>query len=165
MTRITRKLMILAVAVFSLTAFLATSVASGQPMNGHATAASIAGAPRNHVRPRTTQSTPNAARRVSSWDLINAWWFWNPAGGYSLAVMPNAAGRSVAAYDARRVFNDAVSMAGVWPFSPSVYNSLYNQFRCHAYFYWLRNKLQWNLDTWRPDVGFWSTVAAQCNPQ
>lgn len=42
-------------------------------------------------------------------------------------------------------------------------NAMYNQFVCHADFAppW---KESWNLDTWRPDVGLWTTILRKCNP-
>ena len=42
-------------------------------------------------------------------------------------------------------------------------NSMYNQFICHADFAppW---KESWNLDSWRPDVGLWTTIIRKCNP-
>lgn len=45
----------------------------------------------------------------------------------------------------------------------SLNHSMYLQFVCHADWAppW---RASWNLDTWRPDVGYWRTVRAQCNP-
>ena len=47
---------------------------------------------------------------------------------------------------------------------PSTYqrNNLHDQLACHAYN--ATFKSPWNLDTWRPDVGYPATVAALCNP-
>ncbi len=41
-----------------------------------------------------------------------------------------------------------------------------DQFYCHWDIVRLRapNKESWNLDSWRPNVGYWNTVRAQCNP-
>jgi hypothetical protein len=40
--------------------------------------------------------------------------------------------------------------------------SLLSQFRCHAAF--ALHKPRWNLEAWRPDVGYTRTVLAECNP-
>ncbi|MGG1684281.1 DUF2599 domain-containing protein [Pseudalkalibacillus sp. NRS-1564] len=37
-----------------------------------------------------------------------------------------------------------------------------DQFYCHVDF--AKNKTPWNLDPWRPNVSYWATVNAQCNP-
>jgi hypothetical protein len=41
-------------------------------------------------------------------------------------------------------------------------NGMKDQFRCHVGFAF--NKPTWDLDEWRPDVGYVKTVAARCNP-
>jgi hypothetical protein len=102
-------------------------------------------------------ASPTAPQSATSWDLVNAWW-----SGQTLKVMPNLAGRILARYDAMRLLNDSLNMAGWARLSSHQYNSLLNQLKCHAYF--ADSKPQWNLDAWRPDVGFWSTVSARCNP-
>jgi hypothetical protein len=44
--------------------------------------------------------------------------------------------------------------------------SMRNQYICHQRFVALYspNKPTWNLDEWRPDVGYWETVNQKCNP-
>lgn len=51
-----------------------------------------------------------------------------------------------------------------WDKSPwtSIYNSMYNQFICHAQYVLLKDK--WNLEPTRADVGYLGTVWALCNP-
>jgi hypothetical protein len=41
-----------------------------------------------------------------------------------------------------------------------------DQFRCHVEFARIAepDKPSWNLELWRPDVGYLATVLAQCNP-
>lgn len=39
---------------------------------------------------------------------------------------------------------------------------LKDQYKCHVYF--ATNKSRWNLDTWRPSVGYAKTVRKACNP-
>lgn len=41
-------------------------------------------------------------------------------------------------------------------------NNLHDQLACHAYNAGFKSP--WNLETWRPDVGYAATVAAACNP-
>jgi hypothetical protein len=41
-------------------------------------------------------------------------------------------------------------------------NGMKDQFRCHVGF--ARDKATWDLDEWRPDVGYVRTVAEKCNP-
>lgn len=45
-------------------------------------------------------------------------------------------------------------------------DGLKNQYECHQVFVAVRSprKPSWNLDEWRPDVSFWATVRASCNP-
>lgn len=38
-----------------------------------------------------------------------------------------------------------------------------DQYKCHVNF--AKNKVPWNLEPWRPDVGYVATVAARCNPE
>jgi hypothetical protein len=40
---------------------------------------------------------------------------------------------------------------------------MYNQLACHAL--GAPDKATWNLEPWRPDVGFLATVTAACNPE
>lgn len=42
-------------------------------------------------------------------------------------------------------------------------NGMTDQYWCHANF--AKNKNNWNLEPWRPDVGYWETVLAGCNPE
>ncbi|MFF4509297.1 DUF2599 domain-containing protein [Streptomyces sp. NPDC001401] len=44
--------------------------------------------------------------------------------------------------------------------------SMRNQYICHQQFVaiYSPNKPTWNLDEWRPDVGYWETVNQKCNP-
>lgn len=46
------------------------------------------------------------------------------------------------------------------------YNGMRDQFICHQQIVALRDpfKATWNLDTWRPDVGYLETVNTRCNP-
>jgi hypothetical protein len=46
--------------------------------------------------------------------------------------------------------------------SHDVRASLANQLRCHATF--ASNKPVWDLEAWRPNVGYADTVLHACNP-
>jgi hypothetical protein len=45
-------------------------------------------------------------------------------------------------------------------------DGLKNQYVCHQVFVAVHSprKVTWDLDEWRPDVDFWATVRASCNP-
>ncbi|MGO4860156.1 DUF2599 domain-containing protein [Arthrobacter sp. 2MCAF14] len=45
-------------------------------------------------------------------------------------------------------------------------NGMRDQLICHQEYVAIRtpNKATWNLDEWRPDVGYWDTVLSNCNP-
>ena len=45
-------------------------------------------------------------------------------------------------------------------------NGMRDQYICHQQIVAIRapNKASWNLDEYRPDVGYAATVNAQCNP-
>jgi hypothetical protein len=47
------------------------------------------------------------------------------------------------------------------------HDNMRDQFFCHWDVVRLvaPNKASWNLDNWRPNVGYWATVRANCNPQ
>jgi hypothetical protein len=44
----------------------------------------------------------------------------------------------------------------------NVRESLTDQLECHIAF--APNKAMWNLETWRPNVGYAATVLHECNP-
>ncbi len=79
--------------------------------------------------------------------------------GLSYQVYPTGWGRSAPQYVHNgRGWEEAVSK-GV-----PRRQGLYEQYTCHPWSAIARVKSSWNLDTWRPTVGFWKTVAAACNP-
>ncbi|MFD8098183.1 DUF2599 domain-containing protein [Nocardia fluminea] len=45
------------------------------------------------------------------------------------------------------------------------YWSMHNQFTCHSDWWWTQGKQKWNLEPKRPNVGYWNTMTAQCNPK
>jgi hypothetical protein len=107
-------------------------------------------------------SAANAA--VGARQLVAYAEWTHPAEGYRLHVMPTHVGRDHAKNAAKKALNQAVTSAGTVPFTMTVpiYDSLRNQLKCHAVF--VPDKQHWNLEAWRPDVGYAQTVAAFCNP-
>jgi uncharacterized protein DUF2599 len=45
-------------------------------------------------------------------------------------------------------------------------NGMRDQYICHVQIVSIRapGKATWNLDEWRPDVGYWQTINSSCNP-
>lgn len=95
--------------------------------------------------------------------MAGAEWL-HPPEGYRLTVRPSRYGRLHAAADPSRALREALHAARPTPLQLTAHqhDSLLNQLRCHAVFAGL--KPRWNLETWRPDVGYAATVAALCNP-
>ncbi len=97
-------------------------------------------------------------------DLIDRANWWRATSGWILVVRPTTAART---------FNG-------WFPSVAGWNELYdkwkdhgldtnlgsmrNQYICHQQFSWFGGGPTWDLEEWRPDVGYASTVAAECNP-
>jgi hypothetical protein len=88
----------------------------------------------------------------------------HPAAGHRLHVTPTAAGRDHASRRPSKALRQAFHSAGTVPFTmtTSIRDSLLNQLKCHAVF--ASAKPHWNLEAWRPDVGYAGTVEAFCNP-
>jgi hypothetical protein len=84
--------------------------------------------------------------------------------GFRLHVQPSQRGRTHAAAAPTVALDQALRAAGPHPLdlTPSILQSLTNQLKCHAVF--AQRKPWWDLETWRPDVGFTATVFAACNP-
>ncbi|MFD8493712.1 DUF2599 domain-containing protein [Amycolatopsis sp. NPDC059657] len=88
-------------------------------------------------------------------------WLTDPKGP-RLAVFPTEYGRTSAPASAwASAWNEVVALA------PSAnQQNMKDQFRCHYDFARATapDKPSWNLEQWRPDVGYLATVLAQCNP-
>jgi hypothetical protein len=84
--------------------------------------------------------------------------------GFRLHVRPSRYGRGHADRNPARALREALRLARPAPLklTPSARRSLDNQLRCHAVF--APRKPLWNLESWRPDVGFVATVRRLCNP-
>lgn len=88
----------------------------------------------------------------------------HPPEGYRLHVTPTKAGRAHARNHASKALQQAIQSAGTVPFTmtTSIHDSLLNQLKCHAVY--APSKPHWNLEAWRPNVGYTATVEAFCNP-
>jgi hypothetical protein len=75
-----------------------------------------------------------------------------------LVVTPTGCGFAWAHLHVTDAFDEAARKAG----GVINYARLHDQFECHSFFATFKPK--WDLEPWRPDVGYWSTVAARCNP-
>jgi hypothetical protein len=95
--------------------------------------------------------------------IAHAHWT-HPGQGYRLIVRPNHYGRQHAASSPSLALSQAVRAARPTPLrlTKSIHESLLNQLRCHAEF--VPNKPTWDLESWRPNVGYTKTVEAECNP-
>jgi hypothetical protein len=78
--------------------------------------------------------------------------------------MPSIYGRNYAPEAVKTALAEALRAARPTPLklTPTIRGSLYNQLRCHADF--APRKPLWDLEAWRPDIGYYRTVAALCNP-
>jgi hypothetical protein len=115
--------------------------------------------------PVATDSSPVAPpHQGSSLRLVTAAHWSATTQGFRLSVRPSRAGRAHAATHPKRALTEALGAAGPRPLTltSSMSRSLTNQLECHAVF--ARTKPRWNLETWRPDIGFTATVLAACNP-
>ena len=92
-----------------------------------------------------------------------ATWIDDPP-GYQLVVKPSKYGRKHAASYGSRALKQALSFARPAPvkMTKDMHESLRNQLRCHAVF--APHKATWNLESFRPNVGYEQTVAASRNP-
>jgi hypothetical protein len=86
------------------------------------------------------------------------------AAGFRLRVQPTSVGRLSTAEHPDATLAQSITAAGPVPLhlTPDVRRSLTDQLRCHAAF--APRKPEWNLETWRPAVGYLKTVLHECNP-
>jgi Protein of unknown function (DUF2599) len=81
--------------------------------------------------------------------------------GTTLTITPTNLTRLEGITAAGNVMGEALSIAGMPPYSPAVYNSLMEQLECHLF---LLIKTPYNLDTWRPSVSWATELKDLCNP-
>jgi hypothetical protein len=110
-----------------------------------------------------TQVAPSPAFSPSRSLIARAYWVHYPQ-GWRIRIMPSIYGRNHAPEAPRTALAEALRIARPTPLrlTQSVRASLLNQLRCHADF--APRKPLWDLEAWRPDVGYFKTVAAFCNP-
>ena len=93
-------------------------------------------------------------------------WYTNYDSSYdggrgSWGVYPNWCGRTYAQYDSYGGFEELRSWTGQW-WTGNTYWSMYDQYTCHAVY--ATFKSVWNLEPWRPNVGYDNTKLKSCNP-
>jgi hypothetical protein len=95
--------------------------------------------------------------------ISRAYWV-HETEGWRIRVMPSIYGRNYAPDAPAQALAEAITLAAPTPLrlTRSVHRSLLNQLRCHADF--APRKPLWDLEAWRPDVGYFTTVEALCNP-
>lgn len=111
---------------------------------------------------------PVVADPYFGYDLIqSARWVWHSGAGWTFEVTPtgwarwNAGGYLPGVYG----WNELYSKYRYRGLNTNL-NGMRDQYICHRQIVALRapNKPTWNLDEWRPDVGYWQTLNTSCNP-
>ncbi|ROS76523.1 DUF2599 domain-containing protein [Cellulomonas sp. PhB143] len=105
---------------------------------------------------RTPPAVVAATVTLGADALVSATWG-EAEGGRSLAVVPSDWARQAGAAGA-----DAVWSAVVAAEPDADTPGMHDQLECHAL--GATDKASWNLEPWRPDVGFVDTALARCNP-
>ncbi|MFD3701664.1 DUF2599 domain-containing protein [Nocardia sp. NPDC058658] len=109
------------------------------------------------IAPRTTPVDPYAGLPL----IDHVTWTEN-VDGPRLLVFPTQAGRKTAAPGTDELAWQEVRALDADADAPG----MRDQFLCH--WVWARmvapDKPSWNLEPWRPDVGYQATVSANCNP-
>jgi hypothetical protein len=83
--------------------------------------------------------------------------------GWRLEVTPSIYGRNHSPEAVRETLAEALQLAPPpLHLTHTMRRSLYNQLACHADF--APRKPLWDLESWRPNVGYYRTVEALCNP-
>ncbi|MEU7143889.1 DUF2599 domain-containing protein [Nocardia sp. NPDC046473] len=82
----------------------------------------------------------------------------------SLHIVPTDCGLQKATVDKQAAFDELYHKLNAnW--GGDLYWSMHNQFDCHADWWGWVNKREWNLEPARPNIGYWPTVMAFCNPK
>jgi hypothetical protein len=156
MTATGRRIAVGAVAACAVTVAIAVPLAS---RSSHHPAGSAA-PPRASGPPHPRETGQPGQRRPlvgsAAWERTSL--------GARLRVRPTAYGRQHAASAPTLALDQALTDAGRTPLqlTGSIRQALVDQLHCHAVF--ASAKPRWNLETWRPDVGYARTVLALCNP-
>ena len=112
--------------------------------------------------PAPTTTTTTTTTTYTGPDLIDHVRWTANSKGRALHVYPTEAGRTANGAPARATAWQEVVRASPQADTPS----LHDQFNCHWDFARIIDprKTSWDLEAWRPDVGYGAVVAAQCNP-
>lgn len=84
-----------------------------------------------------------------------------PFNEWMLSLKPSDCGRYIDSSETAYMFYEIIKKFGQsehW----SNNRGMINQLTCHLYI--AREKTEWNLEPWRPYVGYTKTVASGCNP-
>ena len=103
-----------------------------------------------------SQRTGTATGWFATTAIDSATWG-NAEGGRSLAVVPSAWTRAGGAAEQEGAWQGLVALA-----PDADVPGMKDQLLCHAF--GAPNKAKWNLEPWRPAVGYYPTLAAGCNP-
>ncbi|MDH6242693.1 hypothetical protein M2432_000318 [Mycobacterium sp. OTB74] len=96
-------------------------------------------------------------------EYVESWHWMNQGGVKRLAVTPTTCGFFTAFANVQASFDEMYHKANLnW--GGDQYWSAWNQWACHASFWWSKMRTEWHLEPSRPNVGFWPTVFAECNP-
>lgn len=110
---------------------------------------------------------PVVADPYLGFSLIKSYtWAYTTGSGYTLRAYPTAWARAHAGsyYVGTLGFKELQSKTG-GSLNTNV-GGMRDQYICHQQWVaiWEPSKASWNLDEWRPDVSYYSTVRARCNP-
>ncbi len=131
-----------------------TTPAASSPTTTAPTATTSSASVSSSVAASTSAGLPAAA-------LIDHVLWTKNSQGAQLQVFPTAAGRAAPADDSDRAWAEVLADA---PTAGTA--GMHDQFQCHWTFARLiaPTKPSWDLEPWRPAVGYAATVAASCNP-
>lgn len=120
--------------------------------------------PTRPVRGRSTPASHVAVKPPIRGRLVTTASWQHTGQGFRLRVQPSRYGRAHAAAAPSTALRQALHAAAPAPLtlSPTIRHSLLSQLHCHAVF--AAQKPRWDLESWRPDVGYVKTVLAACNP-
>jgi hypothetical protein len=110
------------------------------------------------LKPAVTQNCPEY--------IQSATWVYRysadyPFNEWMLSLVPTACGRYIDPSETAYMFYEIVKKAGQSKYWTNN-RGMINQLTCHLYA--AREKPEWNLEPWRPYVGYSKTLAAGCNP-
>jgi hypothetical protein len=92
--------------------------------------------------------------------FISSGWRYVSNKGYALDMVPYAFLRGGSVANRTASYNKLYQTysGSKWPSN----DSMKHQYICH--YEWAPNEYEWNIENWRPDVGYASTVLNACNP-